>query len=159
VPTPRKVLGYDFGDRVSSHANIVKYIKRARMPSRSRSPNGGSCGAASGNIERAPGRSYASEADLEKAEQPDTQAPWPAHGFLAKAKVDPEQWICAGVPETGYALVSGPAIYTPIKVDRGANAVVFAGSESVMASGYCYSSADRATRVAEAGEEASGGSS
>ena len=26
VPTPKKVLGYDFGDRVSSHANIVKYM-------------------------------------------------------------------------------------------------------------------------------------
>jgi hypothetical protein len=85
-----------------------------------------------------PGRSYASEADLEKAEQPDTQAPWPAHGFLAKAKVDPEQWICAGVPEAVYALVSGSAIYTPIKADRGANAVVFAASDSVMASGYSW---------------------
>jgi hypothetical protein len=94
--------------------------------------------AASGSIERVPGRAYASEADLEKAEQPDAQAPWPAHGFLAKAKVDPEQWICAGVPETIYALVSGSAIYTPIKVDRGANAVVFAGAEGVMASGYSW---------------------
>ena len=98
----------------------------------------GGRGAASGNIERVPGRSYASEADLEKAEQPDTQAPWPAHGFLAKAKVDPEQWICAGVPETVYALVSGSAIYTPVKADRGANAVVFAGADSVMASGYSW---------------------
>ena len=26
VPTPRKVLGYDFGDRISSHANIVRYL-------------------------------------------------------------------------------------------------------------------------------------
>jgi hypothetical protein len=75
---------------------------------------------------------------MEKATQPDTQAPWPAHGFLAKAKVDPEQWICAGVPETVYALVSGGAIYTPIKVDRGANAVVFAGADTVMASGYSW---------------------
>ena len=27
VPTPAKVLGYDFGDRISSHANIVRYLK------------------------------------------------------------------------------------------------------------------------------------
>jgi len=27
VPTPRKVLGYDFGDRISSHANIMRYLQ------------------------------------------------------------------------------------------------------------------------------------
>ena len=99
---------------------------------------GGRAGAASGNIERVAGHAYGSEAELEKAEQPSTQAPWPARGFLAKAKTDPEQWICDGVPENVYALVSGSAIYTPIKVDRGANAVVFAGADSVMASGYSW---------------------
>ncbi len=101
-------------------------------------PAAGRGGAAGGSIERVPGHAYSSEADLEKAEQPSTQAPWPAHGFLAKAKTDPEQWICDGVPENVYALVSGSAIYTPIKVDRGANAVVFAGAEGVMASGYSW---------------------
>ncbi len=85
-----------------------------------------------------PGHIYASDADLEKAIQPDTQAPWPAHGFLAKAKVDQEHWITAGVPETVYAVVSGSTIYTPIKVDRGVNAVVFAGADQVMASGYSW---------------------
>jgi hypothetical protein len=102
---------------------------------------GGAAGgtAAGGNIERVAGHTFGSEADLEKATQPDTQAPWPAHGFLAKAKVtDPEQWICAGVPETVYALVSGAAIYTPLKVDRGVNALVFADADSVMASGYSW---------------------
>ena len=88
--------------------------------------------------ERVPGKIYNTEADMEKAIQPETQAPWPAHGFLAKAKVDSESWITAGVPETVYALVSGSAIYTPIKVDRGTNAAVFAGPETVMASGYSW---------------------
>src|ERR1700733_657675 len=27
VPTPKKVLGYDFGDRISPHANIVRYLQ------------------------------------------------------------------------------------------------------------------------------------
>ncbi len=108
-------------------------------PPATEAATGGRGGAAAGgNIERVAGHDYASEADLEKATQPDTQAPWPAHGFLAKAKVDPEQWICAGVPESVYALVSGSAIYTPIKVDRGANAVIFAGADTVMASGYSW---------------------
>jgi hypothetical protein len=98
----------------------------------------GGTGGVGGAIERVAGHAFNSEADLEKAVQPATQAPWPAHGFLAKAKTDPEQWICDGVPENVYALVSGSAIYTPIKVDRGANAVVFAGADSVMASGYSW---------------------
>ena len=87
---------------------------------------------------RVPGKIYASESDLEKAEQPETQAPWPAHGFLAKAKVNGEHWITQGVPESVYALVSGSAIFTPLKVDRGVNAVVYAGAADVMASGYSW---------------------
>ena len=95
-------------------------------------------GSGRGGGGRVAGRIYATEADLEKAIQPDAQAPWPANGFLAKANVDPEQWITAGVPESVYALVSGSAIYTPIKADRGANAVVYAGPDTVFASGYAW---------------------
>jgi len=98
-------------------------------------PAGGRGGPEGGRV---PGRIYGAESDLEKAEQPDTQAPWPAHGFLAKAKVNGEHWITQGVPESVYALVSGSAIYTPIKVDRGVNAVVFAAATEVMASGYSW---------------------
>ncbi len=87
---------------------------------------------------RVPGKIYASAEEMEKATQPDTQAPWPAHGFLAKAKVDRDHWITVGVPETVTALVSGSAIYTPIKVDRGVNAVVYAAADQVMASGYSW---------------------
>ena len=47
---------------------------------------------------RVPGKLYATDEDFEKDTQPETQAPWPAHGFLAKAKVDQEHWITAGVP-------------------------------------------------------------
>jgi hypothetical protein len=88
--------------------------------------------------DRVPGHIYATETEFEKAIRPDTQAPWPAHGFLAKAKVESHNWITAGVPATVYALVSGSAIYTPIKADRGTNAVICAGPETVMASGYSW---------------------
>jgi len=87
---------------------------------------------------RVPGKVYATEAEFEKDIQPETQAPWPAHGFIAKAKVDQEHWITAGVPESVNALVSGSAIYTPIKADRGINAVVYAQADQVMASGYTW---------------------
>ncbi|HEY2012398.1 MAG TPA: peptidase M14, partial [Bryobacteraceae bacterium] len=97
---------------------------------------GGGGGAEPGS--RVPGKLYANDEDLEKDTQPETQAPWPAHGFLAKAKVDQEHWITAGVPANVHALVSGSAIFTPIKIDRGVNAVVFSGPDQVMASGYSW---------------------
>ena len=95
-------------------------------------------GRGAGGGGRVAGRIYATAEEMEKATQPDTQAPWPAHGFLAKAKVDQDHWVTVGVPENVTALVSGSAIYTPIKVDRGTNAVVYAGADQVMASGYSW---------------------
>ena len=55
-----------------------------------------------------------------------------------KCKVDREQWISAGVPEQVYTMVSGAAIYTPIKIDRGVNAVSFAGPNDLAAGGYLW---------------------
>jgi hypothetical protein len=81
---------------------------------------------------------FNSEEDLEKYEQPDSQAPAPVHGFLAKAKVNPSHWITAGVPAAVNTMVGGSAIYTPIKANRGVNAVVFSGAGEVMASGYSW---------------------
>ena len=99
---------------------------------------GGRGGAGGGDIARVPGKIYATASDLEKAEQPEAEPPWPVHGFLAKANVDQEHWIAAGVPESVYALVSGSSIFTPIQVDRGVNAVVFAAADQVLASGYSW---------------------
>ena len=85
-----------------------------------------------------PGKIYANDEDLEKDTQPETQSPGPAHGFLAKAKVDQEHWITVGVPESVHALVSGSSSFTPVKIDRGINAVVYSGPDQVMASGYSW---------------------
>ncbi|MGP8243277.1 MAG: M14 family zinc carboxypeptidase [Bryobacteraceae bacterium] len=91
-----------------------------------------------GGAPTVPGQLFATENEMEKATQPDAQAPWPAHGFLARAKVDPDHWIAAGVPETVYTLVSGSSIYTPLKVNQGVNAAYFAAADRVMASGYSW---------------------
>ncbi|MGO9897905.1 MAG: M14 family zinc carboxypeptidase [Bryobacteraceae bacterium] len=91
-----------------------------------------------GGAAAVPGQLFATESDMEKATQPDAQAPWPAHGFLAKAKVIPDHWITAGVPDTVYTLVSGSSIYTPMKVNQGVNAAYFAAADQVMASGYSW---------------------
>lgn len=81
---------------------------------------------------------FVTPADLDLAEQPTAELPGSLHGALAKVKVDREHWITEGVPETVYALVSGRAIYQPIKTDRGINAAVFAGPNEVLASGYMW---------------------
>jgi hypothetical protein len=91
-----------------------------------------------GGAAAVPGQLFATESDMEKATQPDAQAPWPAHGFLAKAKVIPDHWITAGVPDTVYTLLSGSSIYTPMKVNQGVNAAYFAAADQVMASGYSW---------------------
>ena len=87
---------------------------------------------------RVPGKLFEKEADLDRAIQPDGELPTSLHGALVRAKVDSEQWITAGVPEQVYAMVTGVAIYTPIKIDKGVNAVTFAGPDQVLAGGYMW---------------------
>lgn len=98
----------------------------------------GAGGAASGGEARVPGKILATEADLQKAIQPDSELPTSLHGALVRCKVDAEQWITAGVPATVYTMVSGRSIFTPVKVDRGVNAVTFAGPDELLASGYMW---------------------
>ena len=87
-----------------------------------------------------PGKLLATAADFDKAIQPDSEAPESLHGALAKCNVDKEQWINAGVPDNVFAMVSGRNIFTPIKIDKGVNAVTFAGPEALAASvsGYMW---------------------
>ena len=87
---------------------------------------------------RVAAHTFTKESDLDKFIQPDGELPTSLHGALVRCRVDREQWIAAGVPETVYAMVSGAAIYTPVKIDRGANAVVFAGPDELLASGYMW---------------------
>ncbi len=81
---------------------------------------------------------FVTPGDFEAATQPGDELPGSLHGAIAKVKVDREHWITAGVPETVYALVSGRAIYQPLKMDQGFNAAVFAGPNDVLASGYMW---------------------
>jgi len=81
---------------------------------------------------------FATLSDLETAELPGDELPGSLHGALARIRVDREHWITAGVPETVYALVSGRAIYQPVRSDQGVNAAVFAGPNDVLASGYMW---------------------
>lgn len=85
-----------------------------------------------------PGKILASEADFEKAVAPEAPPPDPTAGVIVRARTDPDHWITAGAPETVHAVIAGNAIYTPLKLDRGVNAVTFAPPGEVLASGYLW---------------------
>ncbi len=87
---------------------------------------------------RVPGKLLASDQDFDKAILPDAELPDSLHGVLIRAKVNPEQWVSAGLPDTIYVLASGRAIFTPIKLDKGFNAAYFAGPDQLLASGYMW---------------------
>ncbi len=85
-----------------------------------------------------PGRLLATDADYLRAIEPDRTSPDDVAGVIVRARVDPEHWVTAGLPETVHVLLSGRSIYSPIKVDRGVNAVIFRGPEELLASGYLW---------------------
>lgn len=59
-------------------------------------------------------------------------------GVLARASVDPDHWLGAGVSPTLNVLVRGPDIYTPIRLDKGVNVAVFEDADELLASGYMW---------------------
>ena len=87
---------------------------------------------------RVPGKLIASEADFAKAIQPEKELPDSVSGVLVRARLDPDHWITAGAGETVNALVSGRAIYAPIKLDKGVNAAYFDAADKLLASGYLW---------------------
>jgi hypothetical protein len=87
---------------------------------------------------RGPGTLLATYEDYRKAIQAETELPDDAPGVLVKARLEPDHWLTAGVPETVHALIQGRNIYSPIKQDKGVNAAVFAGPDELLASGYLW---------------------
>lgn len=59
-------------------------------------------------------------------------------GVLVKASIDRDHWITAGLPETLHVMVDGRAIYTPITLDKGVNAVTFLGADELLAGGFLW---------------------
>jgi hypothetical protein len=85
-----------------------------------------------------PGKILAKEEDYDKAIEPDNPLPSAVAGVLAKAKVDPEYWITAGLSETLHVMVDGRAIFAPLKRNQGVNAVVYEAPDKLLASGYLW---------------------
>ena len=85
-----------------------------------------------------PGKLFTSDTDFAKAIQPDREPPDTVPGVLVRARIDGEQWMADGMGESVCALVQGRAIYSPIKIDKGVNAVYFEAPDKLLASGYLW---------------------
>ncbi len=101
-------------------------------------PAGGS-GRGGGAGGRGAGTLIASDADYEKAIRAATELPDSAPGAIARARIRPDFWLTNGVAESVNAMVEGRAIYTPVKADKGVNAVYFDAADKLLASGYLWS--------------------
>ncbi len=93
---------------------------------------------ATGAEGRTPGKLLATEEDFRKAIQAETQLPDPAPGAIVRARTDSDHWLGAGLAPTVTAVVQGPAIFTPIKLDKGVNVAVFLGPDQLFSSGHLW---------------------
>ncbi len=87
---------------------------------------------------RIPGKILASEKDYLKAIEPESEPPERALGAMLRASLDPDHWMTAGLGETVNVLVSGRTVFTPIRLDKGVNAAVFAGPDQLVAAGQIW---------------------
>jgi hypothetical protein len=102
------------------------------------SPGAGAAPAVPPADTRVAGKILTKEEDYLKAIRADSELPDSVAGVLVKAKTDPDHWITAGVPEFVHAVVSGRAVFTPIKLDKGVNAAYFVGPGELLAGGYLW---------------------
>ncbi|WP_290611361.1 M14 family metallopeptidase [Arsukibacterium sp. UBA3155] len=59
-------------------------------------------------------------------------------GFIARAEVDQQHWLTAGVPETVNSVYVGNQVYQPLTIADGRNVVRFAPAEQLLAGGFVW---------------------
>ena len=59
-------------------------------------------------------------------------------GALVRAVPDPDHWLTVGVEPAVNVMVQGSAIFAPLRLDQGTNALHFAGAADLVASGYLW---------------------
>lgn len=84
------------------------------------------------------GSYLASTDDYESAITPESQSPDVQDGVIARADVDPDHWLGAGVASTINVVYAGTDIYTPIKLDAGVNVARYQSADALLASGYMW---------------------
>lgn len=86
----------------------------------------------------APGKIFTKPEDLRAAIQPEHPVPDGVAGVLTRANADPDNWVTAGVSPVLHLMLTGNLIFSPIRIDRGVNAVTFAGPNELVESGYLW---------------------
>lgn len=110
-------------------------VKPAEAAKPAAAPSAASAGAMAGPV---PGKILASEEDYQKAIQGEREMPDAVAGVLLRARPDQEHWIGHGLPETVHVLYDGRTIYAPLKKDKGANPIIFAGRDQLLAAGVLW---------------------
>jgi len=87
--------------------------------------------------QRATGRNIEKQEQFDQAIQANSELPDDVAGVLVRARVDGEHWMGHGASEVN-VLLSGRAIFTPIKLDKGNNVAVFEAPEKLLVSGYLW---------------------
>ena len=87
---------------------------------------------------RLPGAILATKEDARAAIAPPEEGPDSVGGVIARAQVDQDHWLGAGVAPTINALVSGGQIFAPATLDRGVNVARFVGPDDLLISGYMW---------------------
>jgi len=87
---------------------------------------------------RAPGTQIATEAQYREAIRASPDRPDAAPGAIVRARIQPGNWLTAGVGENVNAMVVGRGIYTPEKADQGVNAAYFEPAETLLAGGFLW---------------------
>ncbi|WP_421729880.1 M14 family metallopeptidase [Brevundimonas sp.] len=88
--------------------------------------------------EAAAGPVIRSESDYESLIENTERGPDSVAGVLARAEMDPEHWLSAGVAPVVNVLVKGSDIYGPLKRGEGRNVARFGSADDLLASGQLW---------------------
>ena len=87
---------------------------------------------------RVPATLLANEEDYRRAILAEADLPDRVPGVIARARLDEDHWVTAGLADTVNVLVRGRSVFTPLRLDKGVNAAVFLGPDELLASGYLW---------------------
>jgi len=87
---------------------------------------------------RVPGRVIESEDEYRKLLRPEDKQLDSVAGVLARAVLDPDHWLSAGVADEVNVLVRGRRSFTPLSLDEGSNVARFAAADALPAGGYLW---------------------
>lgn len=88
--------------------------------------------------QRVDAKELVSKSDLDKAERPLKAPPRPVAGVLARAQVEDEHWLAAGIADQLNVLVTGNDIYAPVRRNDADTVARFAAPDQVLASGVLW---------------------